>query len=318
MRQTINHGTVANQPNTIAQGCPFQAKAMEGGFTSFNERIDARKVRARSASFHDHFSQATLFYNSQSEAEKSHIMHALRFELGKVERETIRIRVLGLLSQVDKGLAQMVAEGIGVDVPKKPEQPMNMSFGADTDPKKVQSKNVPQGIDKSPALSMANTIKNSIKSRQIAILVADGVDEVSVTQMKMALTAESAMVKLVAPKLGLIKGKKGGVLKADQTFLTAASVLFDAVYVPGGAKSIAALLDEQDPVHFVNEAYKHCKAIAIDDEGIELLNATYIGKSIIKAKGKAGVIINGSPKEFIKAIAQHRFWEREKKDKVPA
>ena len=318
MRQTINRGTLANQPNTIAQGFPIQAKAMEGGFTSFNERIDARKVRARSASFHDHFSQATLFYNSQSQAEKSHIVSALRFELGKVERETIRIRVLGLLSQVDKELAQKVAAGIGVDVPKKPEQPMNLSFGADVDPRKVQSKNVPQGIDTSPSLSMANTIKNTIKSRQIAILIADGVDETSVTQMKKALMAEHAMVKLVAPKLGVIKGANGGALKADQTFLTTASVLFDAVYVPGGAKSIAALLEEQDPVHFVNEAYKHCKAIAIDDEGIDLLNATYIGKSIVEEKRNAGVIINGSPKAFIKAIAQHRFWEREKKDKVPA
>ena len=322
MRQTINRGTVANDPNTIAQGCPFQAKAMEGGFTSFNERIDARKVRARSASFHDHFSQATLFYNSQSEAEKSHIVNALRFELGKVERETIRIRVLGLLSQVDKDLAQKVAAGIGVDVPKKPEQPMNMSFGADVDPKKVQSKTVKQAIEKSAALSMANTIKNSIKSRQVAILVADGVNETAVTQMKNALVAGKAVVKIIAPKLGLIKGINGGVVKADQTFLTAASVLFDAVYVPGGAKSIAALLEEQDPVHFVNEAYKHCKAIAIDDEAIELLNATYIARSVAgaseKEMAKSGVIINASPKIFIKAIAQHRFWEREKKDKVPA
>ena len=322
MRQTINRGTVANDPNTIAQGCPFQAKAMEGGFTSFNERIDARKVRARSASFHDHFSQATLFYNSQSDAEKSHIVSALRFELAKVERETIRIRVLGLLSQVDKDLAQKVAAGIGVDVPKKPEQPMNMSFGADVNPRKVQSKTVKQAIDKSAALSMANTIKDSIISRQVAILVADGVDEAAVTKMKNALTAAKAMVKIIAPKLGLIKGIHGGVIKADQTFLTTASVLFDAVYVPGGTKSVAALLDEQDPVHFVNEAYKHCKAIAIDDEATELLNATYIAKSISKLPAKemtkAGVIINGSTKDFINAIAQHRFWEREKKDKVPA
>lgn len=312
MRQTVNRGAVANQPNTIANGYPVQAKAIEGGFTSFNERIDARKVRARSASFHDHFSQATLFYNSQSDAEKNHIINAFRFELGKVERESIRIRVLGLISQVDKNLAQKVAEGIGVDVPKKPEQPMNRSFGADTDPRKVQSKNVSQGIDRSPALSMANTIKNTIKSRQIAILVADGVDEDSVTQMKNALQAEKAMVKIIAPKLGLVKGVNGAAIKADQTFLTAASVLFDAVYVPGGAGSIAALLDEEDPVLFVNEAYKHCKAIAIDDEAIDLLNATYIGKSIVKKTGKEGVIINGSPKDFIKAIAQHRFWEREK------
>lgn len=312
MRQTVNRGAVANQPNTIANGYPVQAKAIEGGFTSFNERIDARKVRARSASFHDHFSQATLFYNSQSDAEKNHIINAFRFELGKVERESIRIRVLGLISQVDKNLAQKVAEGIGVDVPKKPEQPMNRSFGADTDPRKVQSKNVSQGIDRSPALSMANTIKNTIKSRQIAILVADGVDEDSVTRMKNALQLEKAMVKIIAPKLGLVKGVNGAAIKADQTFLTAASVLFDAVYVPGGAGSIAALLDEEDPVLFVNEAYKHCKAIAIDDEAIDLLNATYIGKSIVKKTGKEGVIINGSPKDFIKAIAQHRFWEREK------
>ncbi len=312
MRQTINRGTVANQPNTIAQGCPFQAKAMEGGFTSFNERIDARKVRARSASFHDHFSQATLFYNSQSEAEKSHIMHALRFELGKVKRETIRIRVLGLLSQVDKGLAQMVAEGIGVDVPKKPEQPINMSFGADTDPKKVQPKNVPQGVDISPALSMANTKKDSIKSRQVAILIAEGVDENAVKQMKTALMGGEAMVKLVAPKLGIIKGANGGALKADQTFLTAASVLFDAVYVPGGAKSIATLLHEQEPVDFVNEAFKHCKAIALDNEAVDLFNATYSAR-LARDKAQPGVIINGSPKQFINAIAQHRFWEREKK-----
>ena len=312
MRQTINRGTVANQPNTIANGCPFQAKAMDGGFTSFNERIDARKIRARSASFHDHFSQATLFYNSQSEAEKSHIMHALRFELGKVEREYIRIRVLGLLSQVDKDLAQMVAEGIGVAVPKKPEQPINMSFGADTDPKKVQPKNVPQGIDISPALSMANTKKDSIKSRQVAILIADGVDENAVTQMKNALMGGKAMVKLVAPKLGIIKGAKGGALKADQTFLTTASVLFDAVYVPGGAKSIVALLQEQEPVDFVNEAFKHCKAIALDNEAVDLFNATYSAR-LAGDKAQPGVIINGSPKQFINAIAQHRFWEREKK-----
>ena len=115
---------------------------------------------------------------------------------------------------------------------------------------------------------------------------------------------------------------RSGVIKADQTFLTTASVLFDAVYVPGGEGSIEALLEEQDPVHFVNEAYKHCKAIAIDNEGIELLNATYIARSVGQIKEKkmanSGVIINGSLKDFIKAIAQHRFWEREKKDKVPA
>src|SRR6185436_16501282 len=108
MRQTINAGKSSYHPNTTGGGCPFQAKMTEGGFVSYNERIDARKVRARSRSFFNHFSQATLFFNSQSEAEQNHIIDALRFELGKLQREDIRVRVVGMLTLVDKTLAKRV------------------------------------------------------------------------------------------------------------------------------------------------------------------------------------------------------------------
>lgn len=316
MRQTINKGKVAYEPNTMARGCPFQAKMVEGGFSSFAERIDAKKIRGRSPSFFDHFSQASLFYNSQSEPEKNHIINALRFELGKVEDEAIRIRVLGLLSQVDQSLAQKVSEGIGVSVPKKPEQPMNHSYGADADPKKCQPTKVKQAIDKSEALSMANTVKDSIKTRQIAILTADGIDEAAVERMKDALIKEGAVVKIIAPRLGIVKGKNKGSLKADQSFLTTSSVLFDALYIPGGSAGIQKLLSEIEPIEFLNEAYRHCKAIALDGEAIEMWNASYAAKNLPakssdKDKAALGVIINGTPKEFIKAIAQHRFWARE-------
>jgi catalase len=100
------------------------------GFTSFAERIDAQKIRARSASFFDHFSQATLFFNSQSQPERNHIINALRFELGKVETPHIRERMLFLLSQVDKTLANRVAEGLGAKIPTKLDKPMNMSVPA--------------------------------------------------------------------------------------------------------------------------------------------------------------------------------------------
>src|SRR6185295_12557572 len=115
---------------------PFQAGVDMSGFASYAERIDAQKIRQRSPSFHDHFSQATLFYNSQSEAEKRHLINALRFELGKVDIPEIRSRMVGILTQIDKGLATQVAEGLGITVPK-PEAPMNQSFGADTDAKSV-------------------------------------------------------------------------------------------------------------------------------------------------------------------------------------
>ena len=317
MRQTINQGKVSYEPNTLAKGCPFQAMMAQGGFASYAEKIDAKKVRGRSPSFFDHFSQAKLFFNSQSKPEQNHIIDAFSFELGKVNDASVKKRVLGLLTQVDKTLAESVAAAIGLSVPKEVEKPINHSYGADADPKKCQPVSKKQRIEISPALSMANTLKNSIQTRQIAILIANGSDEKAVETMKKALSDEGAVVTLIGPKLGSIKGKNRDTLTAVQNFLTAASVLFDAVYVPGGNEAIKTLLSLNDALYFVDEAYRHCKPIAIDGEAIELFKATYSGKEYSKNISKkemaaAGVIIDGSPKEFVKAIAQHRFWTREK------
>ncbi len=319
MRQTINQGRVSYEPNTLAGGCPFQAAMKDGGFHTFEERVDAKKVRARSESFHDHFSQATLFFNSQAPAEKKHIIDALRFELGKVEIVAIRERMLGILKQVDAGLAEKVAAGLGLLVPRHPEQPMNRSFGADTDPNSVQPIKVKSSIEKSAALSMDNTVKDTIKTRKIAALIADGFDDTTLDTMKKALEAEGAMLKTVAPKLGAIESANGKTIEADFSFLTAASVMFDAVYVPGGAASIEMLGGEPDAYHFVEEAFRHCKAIAATGEGVDFVGVTFAGK----ANNDAGVILSrngvkGAVRDFIKAIARHRNWDREIARKVPA
>ncbi|MEO7769233.1 MAG: catalase-related domain-containing protein, partial [Ferruginibacter sp.] len=323
-------GGVSYQPNSIGNGCPFQAKSMEGGFTSYAERIDAKKIRGRSSSFFDHFSQATLFFNSQSEAEKSHIIDALSFELGKVERMEIRERMVVILSQVDSNLAKMVADNIGLKVPVKPKQPINQSVPADGNPKNYQPKSVDQGIAISAALSMANTIKNTVQTRQVAIFAADGVNENSFGNMKAALEKAGAKIKVISPKLGAIKGDKGMEIMPDQSFLTATSVVFDALYLPGGSKSVATLKNEAAAIHFINETYKHCKPIAADGEGIDLLKSSSVGY-ILEAENSAGTNLNDlgiittgqgtgnkATNDFINAIAQHRFWTREKKMQVPA
>lgn len=318
MRQTINTGKVAYEPNSLAGGCPYQAGVADGGFHSHEERIDAKKVRARSKSFHDHFSQATLFFNSQSEPEKNHITDALSFELGKVKTIAIRERMVGILSQIDKGLAKNVADAVGVAVPAKPEFPMNHSFGADTDPKSVQPIKVKSSIETSKPLSMADTVKDTIKSRKIAALIADGFDAKQLDAMKKALTAGGAMVKIVAPKLSTITSSDGKGVTPDFSFLTASSVLFDAVYVPGGEKSVNALMGVADAYEFVNQAYKHCKAVCGTGDGSEFLKNKFAAtpeqdKAVIY--GKSGP---DSTAAFIKAIAEHRNWEREIPRKVPA
>jgi len=329
MRQTINKGRVAYEPNTLAGGCPFQATRGEGGFASHAERIDATKVRARSESFFDHFGQATLFFNSQSAAEQDHIVNALRFELGKVETPAIRERMVYMLAQVDKSLANRVAEGLGISVPAGIERDLNQSIPADGDPKKFQPKRVGKNLGASPALSIANTAMNSIKTRKVAVLVADGFDAAALAAVKQALMNAGAQVKLIAPRLGQLQGNNGEQVKIDFSFLTCSSVLFDAVYVPGGEASIETLQGVPKALHFINEAFKHCKAIAVTGAAVDLLQATYLADKVKHASGKGmivdeGVVISrdAAPAkviaEFIKAIAQHRHWSREQHDHVPA
>lgn len=332
MRQMINKGRVSYEPNSLGGNCPMQAGADLGGFVSYAERMEGSKVRARSEKFFDHFSQAALFFNSQSAPEQDHIVNALRFELGKVDTVAIRERMVGLLAYVDRTLAERVAQGLGLTVPTRPDAPLNLSVPADGNIKRFQPKPVKKPVGVSPALSMANTVKNTIKSRKIAILAADGFDAAAVNEMNRALTAQGAMTKIVAPRLGELTSRQGNKAKIDYSLLTTSSVMFDAVYVPGGARSIAALLGEAKAVHFINEAYMHCKTIAATTEGADLLGASYWGSRVLAAGDGRGSLVEPEPgvivgsdgqvgqvaEEFINAIAQHRHWERERKEQVPA
>lgn len=326
MRHTINTGRVSYQPNTLGGGCPFQAKGSEGGFTSFPERIESNKVRGRSKSFFDHFSQAKLFFNSQSDAEKSHLTDALCFELGKVETVTIRERMIKMLTYVDKGLAAAVAVYLGLKIPTKIE-PVNGSMPADGNPDDYMPVFFESSLESSAALSMQNTVKNTIKTRQIAFLVADGVNEEALTAVKDKLEAEGAVVELVGPKLGSVMSENNIEFPVPKSLLTTASVLYDAVYVPGGINSVATLAGEPDAIHFLNEAFKHCKAIAADEDALQVLEETYFYKKLPKHFKEEdaitkGIIVTKDNNKlatlFVKAIAMHRFWDREKLEKVPA
>ncbi len=319
MRQAINRGVASYQPNSLGGGCPYQAMMSQGGFSSYPEKIEARKVRDRSASFSDHFSQATLFFNSQSPVEQQHIIDAFSFELGKVNYPHIRSRVVGLLTQVDRSLARAVAANLGMDVPKSPDKPINEGVPADADRRKYEPKKAKPVIASSAALSMANTPKDGIATRKIAFLVADGVDAKSLTAVKQALMAAGATVELVAPKLGTVKAADGKPVPVDKAFLTTASVLYDAVYVPAGEAAAKRLVAEPDAIHFLNEAYRHCKPIGFDSSARPLLDGTFVDVS----QPEMGVVAgNGSDsafsKQFVHAIAQHRFWDREQARKVPA
>lgn len=322
MRQQINKGRVNYEPNSLDGGAPHQAKMKEGGFVSHSEKIEGTKIRARSKSFNDYFSQATLFYHSQTKAEKKQIINAFLFELGKVETQEIQKRMVGLLTQVDKDLAKKVAEGLGFDVPKGPMKPVQRGIPADGDPKDYEPLNIQQKVKSDKSLSMDYTVKGNISSRKIGFICADGVDEKSILSMRETLMEKGAVVEMIAPHLGELKTAKGKKMKADKSFSTSASVLFDALFVPSGEESIMKLKTEAKAVHFLNEAYKHCKAIAMEGDAEELLSLSYFGDRPKEELESEGVIImKNSSKElgekFVHAIGQHRFWDRKDTEKIP-
>jgi catalase len=292
MRQEIDRGRVSYQPNSLADNFPAQATRAAGGYVTFPEPVEGAKVRARGESFFDHYSQARMFFRSQSEPEKQHLIKALRFELGKVETPAIRERMVGHLAQVDATLATGVAKGLGLPLPKKQAAPPNVSVPADGDSRAHQHRDLTDRDVVSAALSMTQFV------------------------MK-ALEAKGAKGMLVAPQLGDITADNGDVLAPEFSILTTASVLFDAVYVAGGEHATEWVL-EADAVDFVREAYKHCKAVAATGEGAELLKAAHIpsgGPDDSDPADAATIVANGASKlvikRFIAAMAQHRLWSRE-------
>ncbi|MFT4092714.1 MAG: catalase [Niabella sp.] len=311
MQMQINKGKVAYSPSSIEGGCPFLAKAAEGGFTSYAERIDARKIRGRSKSFLDHFSQAILFYNSQSIAEQQHIKDAFSFELSKVTIPEIRQRMVNTLTNVNTELAQYVAGKLGLPVPSKMAQVINGAVPADGKQQDYNPIKKKPPVEKSASLSMAGSKPGNIATRCIAILIADGVNAAIIRDLQKAVAAKGAKVKLIAPTLGAVTSIEGKQVVPDETLFNTASVLFDAVYIAGGEKSVKSLMAEPDAIHFVNEQFRHCKAIGADKDAQLFIEKTYIDK-------EDGVVINGNIQQFLKAVGQHRFWERETKRKVPA
>lgn len=314
MQMAIPTGQTAYFPNTLSGGCPHLSKMSEGAFHSYEERIDAKKIRTRSESFSDHFSQPALFYRSLAKWEQKHVTDAYTFELGKCEHDYIKGRMLWLIAQIDTDLSEKVAEGLGLKVPQSIEQPINQAIGADADVNKHQPGKKKIYLDKSPALSQANTKFDSIATRQIAVLAADGFSMSSFKEMKKALENEGAMVKLIGPHGGSITCDENMAHKVDAAIMTTESVLFDALYIPGGKKSVDTLMKNGKYLKFVNETFKYCKAIAVDGEGENLLDASYVAKyKIDKA-----VHINKKPSEFIKSISKHRNWDRmEHTDSIP-
>ena len=281
-------GRVNYEPNSWSDGGPRESPA---GYQSYPEPVSGPKIRARSETFSDHYSQARQFYISQTAIEQTHIANALTFELSKVETLTIRARVVSHLLNIDTGLAETVAKGLRLK-----EMPKSATAARPTR----------QDLKPSPSLSIVKNGPRSFAGRKVGALVTDGVDAAVLAALAKALKAEGAMLKLIAPEVGGVKDSAGTWHDADEKLEGGPSVLFDAVAILPSKDGSSLLVTLPAARDFVADATAHRKFIAYSAAAVPLLEKA--GASLDE-----GYIALKTAKDcdsFVAACRKLRFWDR--------
>ena len=306
-RQAIPRGRVSYEPNSLGGGCPFQAGAAQG-FVTVPARLQAQeeqaKVRGKPEKFADHYTQARLFFESQTPVEQAHIAAAFRFELSKVGVPAIRERMVASLRNASEALAKRVADGLGMS-PLPDPLPRALARPAKAE------------VSVSPTLSLlARPGDGSVKARKIALLVAPGVDA-SIKQVYKALAAQGAVPKYVGPRIGPIATADGGAIEAQCSLENEPGFLFDALVLPDGQKAVDALARDGHTMEFIKDQYRHCKTILVLGGASALVkksgvlegraDGTQDGGLIVAEAGDVASAID----DFVKAVALHRHPARE-------
>ncbi len=279
------------EPNTLSGNWPRETPLAAGGFSSCAIRLEGVSQRLRSPSFAEHYAHPRLFWLSQTEPEKRHIIGAFSFELGKVRRTAIRERVLDLLANVDSDLARGVASNLGIELTE--EQLSRPVPGAVS------------GVVEDASLSLYARSEREVRSLRVSLLAADGVSARTLKILCSRLRRAGVHPAILAPHSGPVTMDDGRTVQADGDFSGNPSVLFDAVLVPDGEKSTAVLAADADAGEHVALACRHLKALgfvgeaecmapAVDDDGI--------------IRGTAEEVAEG----LLKALAKHRIWTRER------
>src|SRR4051794_29581605 len=291
-------GRVNYEPNSWGGLAGGPRESPEHGFTSHPEQVAGPKLRIRSETFADHYSQARQFYLSQTFAEQGHIADSFVFELSKVESATIRSRVVSHLPNIDSELAKKVAKGLGMQ-----ELP----------PAAKPAKTPRTDLKPSKALSIVLNGPESFKGRKIGVLVTDGVDEELLNALQSAVQTEGAMVKLVAPMVGGVEASDGSWIEADEKIDGGPSVVFDAVAILISDAGAQLLAQEATARDFAADAFAHCKFIGFNTAATPLLEKA--GIAAVRDSGVVELNRSEDAKTFLTACRQLRLWEREAKIK---
>jgi catalase len=287
-------GRVNYEPNSWNGQAGGPRESPENGFHSYPAQEEGPKVRVRSETFADHYSQARQFYISQTEIEQHHIVDAFVFELSKCERVDIRARIVSHLRNIHPDLATQVADGLRLKAMPSP---------ADA------ARPTREDLEKSPSLSILLNGPDSFKGRKVGVLVTDGVKIDLFNSLKAAAQAEGAMLEVVAPMVGGVEASDGSWIEAAQKVGGGPSVLYDAVALLLSEEGATILAKEPAARDFVADAYAHMKFIGYVETAAPLLKKAGVNES----RDDGFILLAGSRSgsEFMEACRKIRYWTRD-------
>lgn len=284
MRYRIDVDETSYHNNSLENNTPYTTPPEEGGYEHYPKKVEGHATRERDEKFDDYFTQPRIFWNSLTEIEKQHMIQALNYQIGSVKSKSVRQQSVDILVNVDKEMANIVADNVGVNQPSGTNVPVSTSY---------------------PSLSQASTPKYAY-SLKVGVLLGNGFNTNEVKNTLKVLEEYGVFVVIVSSHLGTVTGNDGTKLKVDETFLTTSPYLLDSLYVVGGSSNIQDLFNYE--LHdYVNVAYKHYKPIGIATNGEAYLQTS-------NQNNLAGVVFaQNNPnfsKDFVAAIAHQRFWDR--------
>jgi catalase len=293
MQMDVPKGRVAYEPNSLAPS-GARENPVQGYVTheDSHDSDDARRVRRRPTSFADHYSQARMFFRSMSKPEQQHIISAYGFELGKLEHDVIRDRMLGHLAIIDEGLVAAVEDKLGVTGTRMSVTPA------------VKLADLPE----SSTLSMVKKWRPTLEGRKVGVLVGEGFPLNVLTDLKARVEAEGGKVEVVGTRMGGVNDGDDARHPVDHAVAAAPSVIFDAIAVLASSDGAMVLSGNPNVLDFLRDAHRHLKAIGHNSEAASLLRVAGLisDESVVEIDSSDGRV------RFVGCAKSGKYWPRER------
>ncbi|PCF48314.1 catalase [Staphylococcus delphini] len=273
-QMNVHKGQTAYHKNALNHNDPHTTPREEGGYEHYQEKVEGHKIRKRSASFEDYYSQAKLYLNSLTPAEYEHMAAGFSFEIGMCKSVMVKQNAVNQLNKVDRKLAETVAANVGVDVPEENEE--------------VQS------TAKDSQLTMEK-FEIPLPGHSVAVLVSGDINEDTLKSYAKVFADNKLNYAFVGQQPRAIDEDFG----ITETYDTAHPTLFDSAIVLADSSDLLPEAEE-----FAEMTYKHKKPLVVNEKA-----ADQLGRSKINLNAP-GVFTSDEPATIVQAFDRVRYWDR--------